>query len=227
MTLTETLAQLEAAGSAQTRKTYARHGVGPKMFGVSYAVLGQLTRKIKRDHALALALWDSGWHDARVLATMIADPQQMDAATLDAWVVEGSNRALAGGLGKFAATTPHAEALAAKWRADPREFVATTGWDTVAELALNSDLPDAKFAALLKAIERDLQRSPNLVRYAMNNALIAIGCRNAQLEKLAVAAAKRIGKVEVDHGDTSCQTPDAAAYIAKTWAHRAKKAGKR
>lgn len=227
MTLPETLAQLEAAGSAQTRKTYARHGVGPKMFGVSYAVLGQLTRKIKRDHALALALWDSGWHDARVLATMIADPQQTDAATLDAWVVEGSNRALAGGLGKFAATTPHAEALAAKWLADPREFVATTGWDTVAELALSSDLPDTKFAALLEAIERNLQRSPNLVRYAMNNALIAIGCRNAQLEKLAVAAAKRIGKVEVDHGDTSCQTPDAAAYIAKTWAHRAKKAGKR
>lgn len=58
---------------------------------------------------------------------------------------------------------------------------------------------------------------------AMNSALIAIGCRNAKLEKLAVAAAKRIGPVEVDHGDTSCKTPDAVAYIAKTWAHRAKR----
>jgi len=226
MTLKETLTQLKAAGSAQTRKTYARHGVGPKQFGVSYAVLGQLTRKIKRDHALALGLWDSGWHDARVLATFIADPQQMDAATLDAWVVEGSNRALAGGLGKFAAATPHAEALAAKWCADSREFVATTGWDTVAQLALNSTLPDAKFAALLKTIERDLHGSLNQVRYSMNGALIAIGCRNAKLEKLAVATAKRIGPVEVDHGDTSCKTPDAAAYIAKTRAHRAKQGRK-
>lgn len=224
MTLTQTLQQLEAAGSAQTRKTYARHGVGPKQFGVSYAVLGKLTKQIKRDHALALQLWDSGWHDARVLATFIADPQQIGAATLDAWVVEGSNRALAGDLAKFAATTPHAEPLAAKWCADPREFVATTGWDTVAQLAMNSDLPDGKFAALVKTIERDIHSSLNLVRYAMNGALIAIGIRNAKLEKLAVAAAKRIGKVEVDHGDTSCETPDAVTYIAKTKAHRAKRA---
>lgn len=226
MTLTQVLQQLEAAGSAQTRKTYARHGITSKMFGVSYAVLGKLTRQIKCDHALALGLWASGWHDARVLATFIADPQQIGAATLDAWVVEGSNRALAGGLGKFAATTPHAEALAAKWCADPREFVATTGWDTVAQLAMNSALPDAKFAALLKTIERDIHGSLNLVRYSMNSALIAIGCRNPKLEKLAVAVAKRIGKVEVDHGDTSCKTPDAVAYIAKTKARRAGRGGK-
>ena len=71
MTLTQTLQQLKAAGTAQTRKTYARHGVGPNMFGVSYATLGKLTRAIQRDHALALGLWASGNHDARVLATMV------------------------------------------------------------------------------------------------------------------------------------------------------------
>ncbi len=226
MTLTQALQQLKAAGSAQTRKTYARHGVGPKMFGVSYAVLGQLTKQIKRDHALALGLWASGWHDARGLATMIADPQQADAATLDAWVVGAESRPLAGAVAKLVAATASAEALAAKWCADPREYVAVAGWDVVAERALNSTLPDKKFAALLKTIERDLHGAQNHVRYAMNGALIAIGCRNAKLEKLAVAAAQRIGKVEVDHGETGCKTPDAAAYIAKTWARRAKK-GKR
>ncbi len=226
MTLKDTLAQLEAAGTAQNRKVYARHGVGPKQFGVSYAVLGQLTRRIKRDHALALGLWASGWHDARVLATMIADPQQADAKTLDAWVVGAESRPLSGAVAKLTAATGVAEALAAKWCADPREYVATAGWDLVAELALNSPPPDTKFAALLKTIERDIHRSQNQVRYAMNGALIAIGCRSAKLEKLAVAAAKRIGKVEVDHGETGCKTPDAAAYIAKTWAHRAAKGKK-
>ncbi|MFM8468643.1 MAG: DNA alkylation repair protein [Limisphaerales bacterium] len=224
MTLAQALQQLEAAGSAQTRKTYARHGVGPKMFGVSYAVLGKLTRQIKRDHALALGLWDSGWHDARVLATMIADPGQTDAALLNAWVIEAQSRPLAGAVAKLASATAAAEALATQWCADPREPVAVTGWDVIAELALNSTLPDAKFAALLKSIERDIHQSQNLVRYAMNGALIAIGVRNGKLEKLAVAAAKRIGKVEVDHGDTGCQTLDAVAYIAKTMAHRAKRA---
>ena len=60
----------------------------------------------------------------------------------------------------------------------------------------------------------------------MNNALINIGVRNSALEKKAVAAAKRIGKVVVDHGETGCKTPDAASYIAKTLAHRRKKAKK-
>ncbi len=223
MTLAQALQLLEAAGSAQTRKTYARHGIGPKMFGVSYAVLGKLTRQIKRDHALALGLWASGWHDARVLATMIADPQQADAALLDAWVADCDIRALPGAVAKFAAGSALAEAKAAEWCADARESVAVAGWDVFAELALESTVKDATFAALLKTIEREIHQAPNHVRYAMNGALIAIGVRNAKLEKLAVAAAKRIGKVEVDHGDTSCKTPDAVAYIAKTKARRAGK----
>lgn len=222
MTLAQALQQLEAAGSAQTRKTYARHGVVPPMFGVSYAVLGKLTRQIKRDHALALGLWASGVHDARVLATFIADPQQANAALLDAWVA-CADRGLAGAVAKFAARTTQAEARAVAWRADGREFVAVVGWEVVAELALNSTLPDSKFAALLKTIARDLPGAPNYVRYAMNSALIAIGIRNPKLETLAVAAAKRLGKVEVDHGETECKTPDAVAYIAKTKAARAQR----
>ena len=224
MTLNQALHHLEAAGSAQTRKTYARHGAGPKMFGVSYAVLGKLTKQIKRDHALALELWASGWLDARVLATMIADPAQATAMQLDAWVADCDNRGMAGALATFAANSAVAEAMAAKWCSDAREFVAVAGWDVVAVLAMNSTLPDAKFAALLKTIERDIHGAQNHVRYAMNGALIAIGGRNAKLEALAVGAAKRIGKVEVDHGNTGCKTPDAVAYIAKTKARRAKRA---
>jgi 3-methyladenine DNA glycosylase AlkD len=224
MTLTQALQALEAAGTAQNRKVYARHGVGPKQFGVSYAVLGKLTKQIKRDHALALGLWDSGWHDARVLATFIADPQQADAATLDEWVLGAESRPLAGAVAKLVAATASAEALAAKWCADSRESVAVTGWDVVAELALCSTVDDSKFAALLKTIESEIHQSPNDVRYAMNGALIAIGVRNPKLEKLAVSAAKRIGKVEVDHGETGCKTPDAVTYIAKAVAHGRRKA---
>jgi hypothetical protein len=57
----------------------------------------------------------------------------------------------------------------------------------------------------------------------MNNAVIAIGIRSPTLRKLALTVAKRIGKVEVDHGETNCKTPDAAAYILKTVAHRKKR----
>ena len=77
-------------------------------------------------------------------------------------------------------------------------------------------LPDEYFERFLSTIERDIHESQNRVRHEMNSALIAIGIRNPALEEKALAAAARIGKVEVDHGETGCKTPDAAGYIRKT-----------
>ena len=72
------MAQLAAAGTAQNRKVYARHGAAEPMFGVSYAELGRIAKPIKTNHALAVELWDSGNHDARVLALRVADPAALD-----------------------------------------------------------------------------------------------------------------------------------------------------
>ena len=77
MNVKQALAKLKALGTAQNRKVYARHGVTREAFGVSYANLGKLVREIKVDHELALGLWKSGNHDARVLATMVADPEEV------------------------------------------------------------------------------------------------------------------------------------------------------
>jgi hypothetical protein len=79
--------------------------------------------------------------------------------------------------------------------------------------------PDSWFEGRLAEIERTIHSAPNAQREAMNLALIAIGCRSPALRQAATAAARRIGKVEVDHGDTACKTPDAASYIEKTWVH--------
>src|SRR5579863_8795596 len=85
MDLAETMKLLEAAGSEQTRKTYRRHGVSGPQFGVSYATIKPLAKKIKTDHTLAAQLWDTGNHDARILATMIADPKAATAKQIDQW----------------------------------------------------------------------------------------------------------------------------------------------
>lgn len=58
MTLAEAMHELEKAGSARTRKTYTRHGVCEPMFGVSFATLKALMKRINVDHELALALWN-------------------------------------------------------------------------------------------------------------------------------------------------------------------------
>ena len=98
-----------------------------------------------------------------------------------------------------------------------------------ANLAMkDQDLADDYFVELLTVIESGIRSRPNRVRDAMNNVLIAIGIRNPALEALALEAASRIGKVEVDHGQTGCKTPDASSYIRRTVARRqAKAAGER
>jgi hypothetical protein len=87
---------------------------------------------------------------------------------------------------------------------------------------LDEKTPDDWFAKRLAQIEKTIHSSPSDERGSMNAAVIAIGGRSAALRKLATAAAKRIGPVEVDHGETACKTPDAVTYIAKLW-ERAKK----
>ena len=106
MNKNQVMKQLKAMGTAQNRMVYGRHLVTDNMFGVSYANLGKLTRQIKVDQELAEQLWATGNHDARVLATMIADPKQITARTLDAWVKEGQDRGTTAALSNLAAKSP-------------------------------------------------------------------------------------------------------------------------
>ena len=158
---------------------------------------------------------------------MIADPQQIDSATLDSWVADLDNYVLADALANFTGSTPLARQQAEQWIESDSEWIAGAGWHLIGGIAMkNTTLPDSYFESYLIRIERDLPTSQNRVRHSMNTAVICIGVRDDALEAQAVAAAKRIGKVVVDHGKTDCKTPDAIAYIAKTKAHRAAQAAK-
>ncbi len=221
MSLAEVMAALEAAGSAQTRKTYARHGATEPMFGVSFATLKVLTKRIKIDHELALALWDTGNLDARNLAVKIVEPARLTSAELDRWARDGSARHVSGGYAAMlAAETPHGIAKADKWLGSKDTRLRVAGWTLLAQLAQRDEAtPDAFFATRLAEIERTIHAAPSPEREVMNLAVISIGLRSAGLRKTALVTAKRIGKVDVDHGDTACQTSDAAESIHETWAH--------
>lgn len=220
MTLAEAMNALEQAGSEQTRKTYLRHGASEPLFGVSFATLKSLLKKIGVDHDLALALWDTGNVDARNLAMKIADPAVMSAEDLDRWAGAGLMRGCGNYVAALAAEGPHAMALAAKWLQATGRPEAVTGWLLVAALAMNDEqVTEAWLRERLAEIEQTIHGAPNTQREAMNHALIMIGCHGPELRSLATAAAKRIGKVNVDHGDTACKTADAASYIEKTWTH--------
>ncbi len=224
MSLAETMKALEKAGTAQARKTYTRHGAQEPMFGVSFADLKKLVKKIGVDHELALKLWDTKNHDARILAIKVADPARMKPADLDRWARESRMRMCGGYVAMLTAEGPHGISRANEWLASSDANLREAGWTLTGSLAsIDESLPDAWFEKRIAQIEKTIHSAPNADRYAMNAALITIGGRNAALRKLATAAAKRIGKVEVDYGDTDCKTPDAVPYIEKAWAHATSK----
>lgn len=227
MNKAQVLKELEALGTAQNRKVYARHGVRGRMLGVSYADLGKLKKKIKVDHELAVALWESGIHDARVLAAMVVEPERLTARQIDEWVKDLDNYALTDAFSGVAVRSAHGCKRMEKWIRSKGEWTAAAGWNVLAHGAReDSDLTDDDLERFLEQIEEGIHFAKNRVRYAMNNALISIGMRPA-LTKMSVAAAKRIGKVEVDHGETGCKTPDAAPYIEKAVAHQREMAKRR
>lgn len=226
-TCEDILEELKSLGTEQNRIIYKRHGMGDRVFGVSFENLRKLHKRIKVNHDLAVKLWDAEFYEARALAMMIADPNAADAATLDRWAESIGNYGIADSLSGYTIKTPFARQMADKWITSESEWIGTAGWNLVGSLALNDKtLPDDYFANHLETIERHLHGSKNRVRYAMNSALIAIGMRSPTLEEKAIAAAKRIGKVEVDHGETNCKTPEAVSYIKKAKDHKKAKAEK-
>ena len=223
MTIQEVLQQLEALGTEQARKVYRQHGISTPMFGVSYAHLGKLQKKLKINHDLAVELWNSGNHDARILATMIADPKQLTLEQIEACAADLSDYALTDALAGLVAKTSGARQVLDQWKDSDQEWPGQLAWGILGRLAASdSTLTDEFFTPYLHTIEQEIHTRPNRVRHAMNGALIGIGMRNAQLEAEALRIAAAIGKVKVDHGQTSCKTPDAASYIKKAKARGAK-----
>ena len=218
------LLELEMVGTEQNRKVYRRHGVNGYQFGVSFANLKRFAKRIGSNTPMAEMLWCSGVHDARVLATMVSDVQTIMECLIDRWLDDLDNYILTDAFSDMVARTRFALKKADEWSASTQEWVGAAGWNLVAQLALHDpSLQNAYFLDKLAGIESHIHQRPNRTRYSMNNALIAIGVRNPELESKALALSDRIGKVQVDHGDTSCKTPNARAYILKTIGHRKKK----
>ncbi|WP_419946460.1 DNA alkylation repair protein [Candidatus Poriferisodalis sp.] len=227
-TLQDVMAQLELAGTAQNRKVYARHGAAVPMFGVSYKDLGRIAKPLKTDHSLAAELWDSGNHDARVLALRLADASAVSKTRARRWLRDVDNYILAEGLGGLLAQSPKARELSDEWRDSPSEWPASVGWFIVACTAEQADLwSTGDLRALVTEIEAEIGERPNRVRHEMNGALIAIGLRDEGVRRMVLETAGRLGPTQVDHGETGCKTPDIAPYIDRTLAHRAKVAARR
>jgi 3-methyladenine DNA glycosylase AlkD len=221
MDLQETMRELESLGSEQTRKTFLRHGAPEPLFGVKFGDLEKLRKRIQTNAGLAEALWDTGHSDARMLATMVADAGAMSWEHLNAWAQALNWHSLVDVfINNVALRSPHFKQAVETWTAQSTELQARAGWQLLAALATKTQhLADDELAVWLPRIEQGIHTAQNRVREAMNTALIALGGRGG-LREAALEVAKRVGKVEVDHGDTACETPDAAQSIEKIHARK-------
>ncbi|QNH63813.1 DNA alkylation repair protein [Hymenobacter sediminicola] len=232
MTFAETISRLEALGTEQTRKTYRRHGAGDNVYGVSFADLGKLKKELvgrgkdrTAAHALARQLWATGNTDARTLALLIADPQQLTETEAQAWAADIRYHPLADFLAALVAGSAFAQAQMDKWLNAPAEMLQRAGYALLAHRAIHSSsLPDSYFEPYIQRIEQVVQQAPNRAKEAMNNCLIAIGSRTAALRQRIERAAAHIGPITIDHSDTSCQTFVIPAYLERVWARKQKAA---
>lgn len=219
MTAAEVLARLQKFGSAQTKKTFLRHGAREPFYGVKIADLKTLQKTIKTDHALALELYATGNSDAMYLAGLIADPKAFTADDLRTWVRGAYWSMLSGYTVPWAASESRfGRELALEWMDDDSEMVANAGWSTYSSLVSitpDADLDRTEIEKLLGRVREGIAAAPNRVKYAMNGFVIAVGSYVAPLTAKARVTAKAVGAVEVDMGDTWCTVPDALESIAK------------
>ncbi|GAA5505706.1 DNA alkylation repair protein [Novipirellula caenicola] len=216
-TYDDVMAELESLGSAQTRKTYLRHGASEPLFGVKFGDLRPLQKRHRGDQQLAELLIESGNSDAMTLALLIADPNLIRSRQIDDWLKQMHYSLLVGMLADLASRTSFAAAKWKKWSQSRQERSLAAGYTLLASWMVHdsASVPVEFVEAALEQIETTIHDKPNQARHAMNQALISIGICLPAYHDRAIRVAKAIGKVSVDHGETSCKTPDAAAYIER------------
>ena len=195
----DALSRLERRGSKSGVAGLARYGItARKAFGVSVGDIRQLGKQLGPDHSLALALWKTGWHEAKFLAVFVDDPQRVTVAQMDSWCRDFESWADCDtACFHLFDKTPHAWGRVRAWSKRRNEFEKRAAFALLASVALHDkSAPDAPFVRSLTLIERAASDDRNFVKKAVSWALRGIGKRNKTLRRKAVATARRLAARE-------------------------------
>lgn len=191
------VSELKRLGTQRNVDGMARFGIRAKIcYGVAKPSLDALAKRIGQSHTLAVQLWETGIHDARILAGMVDVSAEVTASQMENWVREFDNWDTCDGTccHLFVFAKPAWEKAVA-WSTRENEFEKRAGFALVAYLAYrDKTAPNRAFKDYLKVIEREAGDDRNFVRKAVNWALRNIGKRNLALNAAAIATAKRLHK---------------------------------
>lgn len=172
-----------------------KFGINPKnTLGVSIPVLRDLAKELGKNHKLALDLWKTGIHEARLVAAFIDMPWEVNERQMEAWVKDFDSWDICDQVcsNLFDKTEPAVEKIIA-WSNRKEEFVKRAGFVLMASLAVhNKELVDDTFISFLSIIKRESIDERNFVRKSVNWALRQIGKRNMKLNKAATKTALQI-----------------------------------
>lgn len=193
------LRQLKAKASRKNVEGMARFGINPKnTLGVPIPVLRKIAKQAGKDHGLARGLWDSGIHEARILASMVDEPAKVTGKQMEEWVKDFDSWDVCDQVCmNLFGEVEGAWEKPFEWAGRKEEFAKRAGFALIAVLAWHEkDAPDARFEAFLPLIREGAVDERNFVKKAVNWALRHIGKRNPRLNRLAVAEAKRIARID-------------------------------
>ncbi len=213
----EVLAEIAAQGSEADRAGMARYGIKvDDAWGVPVTELRRMAKRLGRDHELALELWQTGNHEARLLAAFVDEPTRVDEEQMERWAADFDSWDLCDEVTTdLFDQTPFAWTKAVEWAGRPEEFVKRGGFALMAGLAVHDKAAgDDAFLGLLPLVEREAFDERNFVKKAVNWALRNIGKRNLACNAAAVACAQRI-RAAADERAGGPRGGDAGARAAR------------
>lgn len=199
MEINEIISKLKKYSIPESKEDMVRYGIKTEYaLGVSVPNLRKIAKEIGTNHKRALQLWNTKIHEARILASMIDDPESLTEKQMEDWVKEFNSWDLCDQccMNLFE-KTKFVYQKAVEWSSREKEFIKRAGFVLMARLAVSDKKADDKqFEVFLPIIKGGASDNRNFVKKAVNWALRQIGKRNLSLNKKAVETAKEIQKMD-------------------------------
>lgn len=199
MTVEEVLKEMKSHTNKKSLAGMARFGINTsKAFGLSMPTIRTLGKKIGTNHKLAIELWNTGYHEAKILCSIIADPAKTTSALMNKWVKDFDSWDVCDQccLNLFV-YTPYSQEMIYKWNDSSLEFVKRASFALMAVSAVHAkQLNDGDFIQFLTLIEKHSVDERNFVKKAVNWALRQIGKRNVNLNKVSIKFAMKLAQNE-------------------------------
>ena len=220
MTLEDTLSKLKELGNEKVRAQNAKQGAGDNQYGVRLGELRKLAKKIKKDHELALALWETGNIDARFLAILIIDIKKLTADQMVQMVQSITFVRVADWFNSYIARThPDKETLRQNWMTADHPMAARSGWSLTTE-RIGKNPEGLNLSSLLDRIEQEMGNAAPETQWTMNFALVEIGTCSIDHRKRAIAIGERLGLYRDYPVSKGCTSPFAPIAIEEMVSRR-------